>query len=221
VSILREQIGDFKLLKHIKLLVTDSTTLMNNVRCHSLFVIVYFIFVTCNCVCWWYGMRWWWYGMRLWGYGMRLWWYGMRLCNSMVWHGYTMVWYEIVMVWYEIDMVWYEIVQWYGMTWLYHGMVWDCDGMVWDCNGMVWSGHTMVWYEIVQWYGMRLQWYGMIWLYHGMVWHLRQGSICNLDKGTSIIVDTYRIIKPMCIPKTLIYKNFKLMNDKNISHIDW
>ena len=34
--------------------------------------------------------------------------------------------------------------------------------------------------------------------------HLRQGPICNLSKGTSIIVDTCRIIKSKCIPKTLI-----------------
>jgi hypothetical protein len=36
--------------------------------------------------------------------------------------------------------------------------------------------------------------------------HLRQGPICDLGKGTSIIVNTCRIIKPMCIPKTLIIK---------------
>ena len=34
--------------------------------------------------------------------------------------------------------------------------------------------------------------------------HLRQGPICNLSKGTSLIVDTRRIIKSKCIPKTLI-----------------
>ena len=34
--------------------------------------------------------------------------------------------------------------------------------------------------------------------------HLRQGPICNPSKGTSIIVDTCRIIKSECIPKTLI-----------------
>ena len=31
--------------------------------------------------------------------------------------------------------------------------------------------------------------------------HLRQGPICNPSKGTSIIVDTCRIIKSKCIPK--------------------
>ena len=34
--------------------------------------------------------------------------------------------------------------------------------------------------------------------------HLRQGPICNPSKGTSIIVDTCRIIKSKCILKTLI-----------------
>ena len=34
--------------------------------------------------------------------------------------------------------------------------------------------------------------------------HLRQGPICNPSTGTSIIVDTCRIIKSKCIPKTLI-----------------
>ena len=33
--------------------------------------------------------------------------------------------------------------------------------------------------------------------------HLRQGPICDLDKGTYIIVNTCRIIKQMCLQKTL------------------
>ena len=37
-------------------------------------------------------------------------------------------------------------------------------------------------------------------------WHLRQGPICDLDKGTYIIVNTCRIIKQMCLRKTLNVK---------------
>ena len=33
--------------------------------------------------------------------------------------------------------------------------------------------------------------------------HLRQGPICDLDKGTYIIINTCRIIKQMCLRKTL------------------
>ena len=37
-------------------------------------------------------------------------------------------------------------------------------------------------------------------------WHLRQGPNCDLDKGTYIIVNTFRIIKQMCLQKTLNVK---------------
>ena len=50
--------------------------------------------------------------------------------------------------------------------------------------------------------------------------HLRQGPICNPSKGTSIIVDRCRIIKSKCILKTLMHI-FKLMNNKNVTHIGW
>ena len=36
--------------------------------------------------------------------------------------------------------------------------------------------------------------------------YLRQGPMCDLGKGTSIIVDSCRIIKVMCFLKTLVIK---------------
>ena len=45
-------------------------------------------------------------------------------------------------------------------------------------------------------------------------WPESVGPICNPSKATSKSVGTCRITKPMCIPKTLIIRFSKLMNNK-------
>ena len=52
-------------------------------------------------------------------------------------------------------------------------------------------------------------------------YHLRQGPICDLDKGTYIIVNTCRIIEQMTnVPlENIECQIFKMKNNKSINHI--